>query len=56
MNSGNLYTPFCVTAVFMLGTILGLASNELHFIHKIMVLALATVAFHFSHTYTKKAQ
>lgn len=56
MNSGNLYTPFCVTTVFMLGAALGLASNELHLVHKFTVLALATVAFHFAHTYKKKAQ
>jgi len=55
MNSGILYSPFCVTTSFMLGAMVGLASSELHTVHKITVLVLATVAFHFAHTYKRKA-
>jgi len=54
MNSGTLYTPFCVTTSFMLGAIVGMASSEIHTFHKFMVVILATAAFHFAHTYSKK--
>lgn len=54
MNSGNLYTPFCVTASFAVGALIGLLAGEIHTFHKITVLLLATTAFHFAHTYSRK--
>jgi hypothetical protein len=49
----NGYNPLCVTLVFMFGTIVGMFTCEfehISLIRNVMVTAIATVAFHFTHS------